>query len=200
MPTPLVSDNFYHVYNVTVGNEKAFLEKRNYHFFLDKLKKYISPICDVYAYCLIPNHYHLLIKIKTEKEINNYKNELIESQKIKGKFETESEFIVQQFSRMNNSYTKAFNITYNRKGKLFLQSFKRKEVDGNDYFTKLIHYIHSNPVHHKLVNKIDDWEFSSYNSLVSDKYSLLCRNEVFDWFGSKEKFILFHENTHINLH
>ncbi len=140
------------------------------------------------------------MKIKTQQEIELYKTQLSEQNKILGNFETIESFIVKQFSNMNNSYTKAFNKTYERKGKLFLQSFKRKEVDSDEYFTKLIHYIHSNPVHHQLTKLIKDWKHSSYNALVSNSVTLLQREAVFDWFGGKEKFILFHQETQINIH
>lgn len=196
----LQPDTYYHIYNRAVGKEKGFIEEKNYSFFLGKLKQYITPIANVYAYCLLPNHYHLFVKIKTQQEIELYKIQLREQNKILGNFERIESFIVKQFSNMNNSYTKAFNKTYERKGKLFLQSFKRKEVDSDEYFTKLIHYIHSNPVHHQLTKLIKDWKHSSYNALVSNSVTLLQREAVFDWFGGKEKFILFHQETQISIH
>ncbi len=191
---------YYHIYNRAVGKEKGFIEEKNYYFFLSKLKQYITPIADVYAYCLMPNHYHLFVKIKTKQAIELYKLQLSEHNKVLGNFETIEAFIVKQFSNMNNSYTKSFNIAYNRKGKLFLQSFKRKEVDSNEYFTKLIHYIHCNPVHHQLTKQIKDWKHSSYNTLLSTSATLLQRDTVLNWFGGREKFIIFHETTHINFH
>jgi REP element-mobilizing transposase RayT len=198
--TTLQPNTYYHIYNRAVGKEKGFVEEKNYPFFLGKLKQYITPIAKVYAYCLLPNHYHLFVKIKTEEEIDTYKTQLNELNKILGNFETSESFIVKQFSNMNNSYTKSFNKTYDRKGKLFLQSFKRKEVDSDEYYTKLIHYIHSNPVHHQLVKQIKDWKHSSYNALLSTSATLLQRDEVLNWFRGRDKFIIFHQETHISIH
>lgn len=59
------TEKFYHIYNHANGNENLFIEEENYHFFLQQWDKYISPIADTYAYCLIPNHIHFLIRIKT---------------------------------------------------------------------------------------------------------------------------------------
>ena len=196
----LQPDTYYHIYNRAVGKEKGFVEEKNYFFFLRKLKQYITPIANVYAYCLLPNHYHLFVKIKTQQAIELYKLQLSEHNKVLGNFETIESFIVKQFSNMNNSYTKSFNKTYDRKGKLFLQSFKRKEVDSDEYFTKLIHYIHNNPVHHQLTKFIKDWKHSSYNTFLSTNTTLLKREEVLNFFGGKEKFIIFHETTQINIH
>ncbi len=140
------------------------------------------------------------MKIKTQQAIELYKLQLSEHNKVLGNFETIESFIVKQFSNMNNSYTKSFNKIYDRKGKLFLQSFKRKEVDSDEYFTKLIHYIHSNPVHHQFTKFIKDWKHSSYNTFLSTSATLLKREEVLNWFGGKEKFIIFHETTQINIH
>ena len=62
--TPLQADYSYHIYNHAVGNELLFKTEENYSFFLNRLKKYLSPYVDIYAFCLIPNHFHLIIRIK----------------------------------------------------------------------------------------------------------------------------------------
>jgi putative transposase len=64
MTNPFLTETYYHVYNRAIGNEKAFLEEKNYHFFLQKIKDYLLSIANVYSYCLLPNHYHLLLYIK----------------------------------------------------------------------------------------------------------------------------------------
>ena len=67
--TPLEENGFYHVYNHAVGNEQLFMNNENYLYFLKLLKKYLSTFVDVYAYCLMPNHFHFIIKIKSKEEI-----------------------------------------------------------------------------------------------------------------------------------
>jgi putative transposase len=69
MNIPLEEDRYYHIYNRANGSEKIFVEKDNYRFFMDKYRQHISPIADTYCYCLMPNHFHFLIKIKTEAEV-----------------------------------------------------------------------------------------------------------------------------------
>ncbi len=61
--------HFYHLYNHANGNEDLFREEKNYYFFLEKAGKYLSPYMNIYAYCLMPNHFHLLISVKEEKQL-----------------------------------------------------------------------------------------------------------------------------------
>ncbi len=67
--TPLESNNFYHVFNHAVGSEKLFCSARNYQFFLEKFKMYLSDYIDLFTYCLLPNHFHLLFQVKPENNI-----------------------------------------------------------------------------------------------------------------------------------
>ena len=103
-------------------------------------------------------------------------------------------FIMQQLSNFLNSYAKAFNKQHNRRGALFLDFTRRKEIKDEFYFSRLINYIHQNPVHHGFCKSATDWEYSSYNSIISvNKNSKLERNAVFDWFGGIEEFISLHQ-------
>lgn len=61
--------NFYHLYNHVNGNENLFVEERNYHFFLQLVTKHILPTSKIFAYTLMPNHFHLLVQLKTEDEL-----------------------------------------------------------------------------------------------------------------------------------
>ena len=128
------ADTFYHIYNHANGNENLFRNDENYSFFLQKWAKYIEPIADTYAYCLMPNHFHVLVKIKTEEELLWGKNL--------------SGLLSKQFSNLFNSYAKAYNKMYERKGSLFNRPFKSKLVSDDNYLTTLIYYIHHNPIHH----------------------------------------------------
>lgn len=131
-----------------------------------------------------------LIKIKDEEDIEDF-------QKRYKPTESEKELdyhkiVMNQFKRMLNGYAQAYNKQYDRKGALFVDYIKRKEINNEYYFSKLIHYIHNNPVHHNFCKSIDEWKFSSYHSVISNKPSLIERKEVLDWFGDTEYFIKFH--------
>ena len=65
----LIFEKCYHIYNYANGNENLFREQKNYEYFLEKYKQHINPIAETIAWCLMPNHFHLLVKIKTEEEI-----------------------------------------------------------------------------------------------------------------------------------
>ncbi|MFM9944439.1 MAG: transposase, partial [Bacteroidia bacterium] len=101
--------------------------------------------------------------------------------------------ISKQFANLFSSYTQSYNKVFNREGSLYNPNFKHKKVDNDAYFTKLVHYIHANPVDHGFVSSIEDWPYSSYNSFLSDKKTLLKREDVLDWFYGKEDFIKYHQ-------
>lgn len=71
----LIPEYYYHVYNRANGNELLFLNDENYRFFLQKYFEYISPIANTFCYCLMPNHFHFLIQIKAEDELELFFNQ-----------------------------------------------------------------------------------------------------------------------------
>ena len=102
-------------------------------------------------------------------------------------------FIMQQFSNWQNSYAKAFNKVYDRKGSLFMDYMRRVQVDKDLQLGNSVFYIHKNPVHHGFVDKIDKWPWSSYTEYVKNKFSIVDNKEVLEWFGTIENFIQFHQ-------
>ncbi|MBL0342861.1 MAG: hypothetical protein IPP71_19440 [Bacteroidetes bacterium] len=77
-PRDLLKPNkLYHIFNHANGKDKLFKEERNYPFFMKKIEKWILPCCDIHAYCLIPNHFHFAMKIKSEKELSTIFEEKI---------------------------------------------------------------------------------------------------------------------------
>ncbi|MBI9065792.1 MAG: transposase [Salinivirgaceae bacterium] len=165
--------------------KSCFQLKKNYCYFLSLFGKYLSKLVDVYAYCLMPNHFHLIIKVKSRNEILDFSNENsdIDVPKI----------ISKQFSHFFNSYAQAYNKQQNRKGSLFNNRYKRIEIISDEYLIKLIHYIHFNPVEANLCKKISDWRYSSYNSVLSEKETLLARDEVIKMFSDVNNFIYCHQ-------
>lgn len=183
---PINFGNYYHIYNR--GNNKAdiFFENENYYYFLRLYAKYIEPIAQTFAWCLLKNHFHFLIRIKEKEEINPL--DLTYSTLDKPKNIEPS----RQFSHLFNAYTQAINKRYKRTGSLFENRFERKLVTNEKYFQKLIFYIHNNPVHHNFVSQIEHYLWSSYGTIVSDKPTKLQRLDVLDLFGGKENFIFYH--------
>lgn len=66
---PIEHDKFYHIYNCGINGENLFRKKANYIYFLQQYDKYIEPVAETFAWCLMPNHIHFLVRIKDEDEI-----------------------------------------------------------------------------------------------------------------------------------
>jgi REP element-mobilizing transposase RayT len=202
----LKPDSFYHLYNDSMGNDKLFFNEDNYLYFLTKFSEYISPVGYTYAYCLIPNHFHFLIQLKSEADIFDYlitSNKIPESDISLNEFKKLSEgdngidyfnlHITKLFGSFFNGYSQALNKQQNRKGNLFIKGFRRKIITTEDYLKDLVMYIHTNPVHHQQVAKIVDWRYSSYSAMLSEKPTKLKRESVLELFDGKENFIASHQ-------
>jgi REP element-mobilizing transposase RayT len=143
----------------------------------------------------MPNHLHLMVRVRKEEMVLEYMRIKKEDPNLQG-FENLGGFsncISQQFSNLFNAYTKAYNKKYDRKGSLFIPNFERKIVDSRQYFTRLIAYIHNNPVHHDFVNEPNDWTFSSWHAYLLDKSTRVNKTEGLAWFGGRESFIELHQ-------
>jgi len=168
----LTSDQYYHVYNRGNNYENLFKENRNYIFFLDLMKRHLLEVTEILCYCLLKNHFHLLIKTKENC--------------------TDSE-ISQKFSNFFNSYSKAINRAHKRNGSLFKDRFSRKKIESEDYLKELIIYIHLNPTHHGFTDEFSTYPHSSFKSLISTKKTLLAREFVLELFDSNENFQYSHK-------
>ena len=191
-------NSIYHIYNRTNNKELLFLNDDNRIFFLKRYKEFLSPVTDTYCWCLQSNHFHLLIKVKSDRNIRSFlknkpDNELTITEKhfIAGK-KVINELLVHTFKRFFQSYALAFNKMHNRNGNLFYKPFKRIAIENDTQFTMAMVYIHSNAVKHGLVKDFADYLWSSWHSILSDKPTLLAREEVIDWFGSLELCIKAH--------
>lgn len=186
----LESGKMYHLYNRGNNRENLFYKKENYYYFLRQFDKYLSEYLDVYAYCLLPNHFHFLIKIKEEDEILQH----LVSLKDLPSVETEDipNIISNKFRLLFMSYAKAINKQENRVGSLFQKNFKIKEINSDRYFLSLVFYIHSNPQRHGLIDNYKEWDFSSYHAIISEKNSKLKKENVIEWFGNLQAYKIFH--------
>ena len=189
----LIPDATYHIYNRANGNDKLFLSDDNYRYFLEKYIEYVSPIADTFCYCLMPNHFHFLIRIKSEYELLGFFKS--KEKVVYGIKNSENEPTINlekllsgQFSNFFNGYAKAFNKKHNRLGSLFMHTYKRKKIDNTNYLNKLVLYIHFNPLEARLCKAFRDWPYSSYNSIISSKETFINRLEVLEWFEDIENF------------
>lgn len=155
-------DHYYHLYNRGVNRQPIFFQPENWIFFLHRLRHYCRPdLIDIISYCLMPTHYHLLVRLKTDQL---------------------SRPIMQPLSV---SYTKAINRQQNRVGPLFQGPFRARLVERDAYLTHLSRYIHLNPVAAGLVARPQDWAYSSYRDIIGERSGTLPRAAaVLDQFPS----------------
>ena len=183
---PLEPGKCYHIYNRGNNGENIFIEDRNYTYFMNLYARYIDPIANTYAYCLLRNHFHFGVRIKgdlgDQENLGDFQN--LRGLKNPG----------QQFSNFFNAYSKGINHAYGRTGSLFENRYRRKEVTTDGYFQRLIHYIHWNPQKHGFVADFRDYACSSYHLFLTDKPTFVKRVEVLDWYGGCDGFIRQHQD------
>lgn len=192
-PIPLEKGKYYHIYNRGNNGIDVFFDTDSYYHFLKLYDKYISPIADTYAWCLLKNHFHFLVYIRLDNEIEFEKLEYstVEKPKI---LEPSK-----QFGHLFNAYTQAINKKFNRTGALFENPFERKQITSDKYLNNIIYYIHNNPVQHGFVKQMGLYPWSSYDSILSNKPTKLKRSEVIDLYGSIEEFQNYHQiNQNLN--
>ncbi|MEM8525338.1 MAG: hypothetical protein AAGG68_11920 [Bacteroidota bacterium] len=194
----------YHIYNHSVSDKSLFQEESDYEFFLEKVELYLLPYLDVYAYCLMPNHFHLLAKIRRyNQEIVNLLQK--ENTKAARKFlevgnTHYNNFLEDQMRRLFSSHALKYKGKYGNDGALFQQRFKRVKILSETIILNKIAYVHHNPIHHNFAAVYEDWKYSSYNAFLSEKTSKIARMEILNWLGDgdvrlgKQIFKEFHES------
>jgi REP element-mobilizing transposase RayT len=192
--TKFEEGNFYHIYNRTVDRKPMFKNEGNYEFFLRKYDHYLSPVLDTYAYCLLGNHFHLLVRVKDGIQELSTLGELTTLSNTPEK--NTHDIVSLQFRKFFQSYAMAFNKQRERIGTLFQTPFKRAWVDDDHYFTQLVYYIHANPQLHGLINDFREWKWSSYGRILMDRPSKLKKQEVIEWFGEIMEYKKFHSKKH----
>lgn len=146
---------YYHIYNRGNNKQDIFLDDSDYIFYLQRLrqakeKQKASIIC----YCLMPNHIHLLVKQNSEIPIYRL------------------------ISSIHTSYSMYFNRKYGKVGHLFQGRFKQNGVDKDKYLLQLSSYIHLNPLMNGLVNKLKDYQWSSYPDYIGTRDGTLCQKKT----------------------
>jgi len=171
------AEHIYHVYNR--GNNKApiFFTTKNYVYFLRKIRNEWLEYCDIYCYCLMPNHFHFMLHPKEEgcktivlKEKNTHLQNLSKA-----------------IGKTLSSYTQAINIQNNTTGNLFQKKTKAKclteelQIEPgytmNDYLLNCFLYIHNNPLEANLTNELKNWPYSSWPDYYGYRNGNLCNKE-----------------------
>lgn len=199
--------NFYNIFSPENGKELFFYTDENYFFFLKKFSETVLPFADLYGYCLLPNHFQLLIKIKDEKSVfeylkmnGNFPDETVTLESIKAlslgegmaNLDIFGMHISRLFSNFFNAYSKSINEQQKKRGNLFAKGFKIKLLESSSDLMQCLINMHNSPLQNKLVTKIEDWKFSSFEALSSDKATKLKRDEAMSWFENKEHFLTCH--------
>lgn len=155
---------YYHVYNRGINKNSIFRREDDYcrfEFTLANLSEKTS-ICRIHAYCLMTNHFHLLMEQKTEVPISLF------------------------VARLQNSFAKYFNLKYSRIGALFGGRFKALRINSDEQLLQLSKYIHRNPIVAGLTRKLGDYPWSSYSSYISQiSKPFVCTNNILAYFSER---------------
>jgi putative transposase len=171
MKTPLLEPGkYYHVYNRAKNGDPLFGDEEAYRFFLKLYQAHICPIAETYAYCLLSDHLHFLIRIREDAGGSLYK----------------------PFALLFNSYSKGYNKLHEKEGKVFKFKFKRKEIRKTEYFLEMIRYVNQNPWKHGAAEHPANYRFSSFRATMTASPTLIAKQEVQGYFGT-------HENLASNL-
>ena len=158
-------EQLYHIFNRGNDKQKIFFTRDNYYYFLEKVKQGLLTHCEILAYCLMPNHFHLLVS--TKLKLNNKK-------------------FISSIAHLLSSYARGIQIQENITGSLFQKKTRAKcltlstdgSMDPDEYYPLIcFNYIHQNPFKAGLVKKMspltgdhpkgwEEWEFSSFNDYL----------------------------------
>ena len=148
----------YHIYNRGNNRQRIFFSPENYLYFLAKLRKYLVPQARILAWCLMPNHFHLLVQVREEASPVT---------------------CGAAFRTLLSSYTRAIQRQESRTGSLFQQQTQaRNVVDGDTSYAGICFcYIHQNPLRAGLVNDLANWVWSSFVDYAGLRSGSLCDKE-----------------------
>ncbi len=140
------SGAYYHIYNRGAARQSIFRAATNYLFVLRRMKQIAAAQqISIIAYCLMPNHYHWLVRQDGDAPAGLLPQHVF------------------------NSYTKAYNKLYKRSGTLFEARYKAKHVDSDAYLLHLCRYIHANPVKDSIVADVAEWPYSNYHEWLEQR-------------------------------
>jgi putative transposase len=175
----LKAGEYYHIINKGNNGDNLFYHPKNYYYFLQKYAELLCEYVETCCYCLLPNHFHLLVRVRSDNYHINIRDD--------------GQVVSNQFRKFFLGYAQAINKQEGRTGSLFQKNFKRLLVDNDDYRRYLVLYIHFNPRKHGIDLDFKSYSYSSYQSLLCNRPTKLKRDEVIAWFGSDKKFVAAHD-------
>ncbi len=217
---PFLPDQYYHFYNRGNNRQVVFMERENYVYFLKGIKRYLHGRVEVIAYCLMPTHYHLLVKVLANEQTSVGEQTSEVFIPIRGRATSEvlrpevskqvplakqtsevfktsevlgtSEVLSNAMMRLGVSYTKAINKRFERTGALFQGQFQAKPVTTYKHLLTLCAYIHANPVKDGLAAAPEMWDFSNYLEWLGLRDGTLVNREfISENFGTGEEYKKF---------
>ncbi len=188
--TRFENDGIYHIYNRSVDRKPMFTSDENYRYFIRQFDKYMSDYIKIYAYNLLGNHFHFMIKVNDLTDLTTFKKSA--NLKLPNKQKTTHDIVSHQFKKLFQSYAMAFNKEQNRIGTLFQTPFKRVRVEDGNYLRELACYINTNAQKHNLVKDFRDWKWSSYHNTISNKDTKLLKGELISYFDEIDNFKYCH--------
>ena len=162
---------FYHICDRAVGNELLFRRPEDYSDWMQRVEKFLLPFVELHAYCLMNNHYHLLIRA-------------LET--------TDHKLFSKQMAKLQSTYAKEYNRNYDRKGGLFMRPFARREILNEAQLAWVFWYIHRNPLHHGISLNWETWPYSSYPFYLNKEPTLLTTQFCTELFGGTDQLKAFH--------
>lgn len=172
-----IEGELYHVYNRGNNKRQIFFNEENYIFFLKKIRKWIAPNCDILCWCLMPNHFHLLLRANGSSiiELPSYGGKPIQH-------------LALNIGRTLSSYSSAINKQEGTSGSLFQQKTKAKllseikkqttSITLEQYTINSMHYIHQNPLRAGFVKRLEDWKYSSFRDYAGLRNGTLCKKDT----------------------
>lgn len=203
----LMEGQFYHIYNRGNNGCALFVEPECFRHFLDLYEIYIQPVAESFAWVLMGNHFHFLVRIKKNivykygleniagsDDENLKKWQTIEASSEKAPANKVKPVPWRHFGHLFNAYSRYHQIRFGRTGNLFERPFKRKLIHDEHHFRQVLLYIHQNPVHHGLCQHPLEYPWSSYLNFISENQSLLQREATKRLFGNNENYEKAHRN------
>lgn len=191
-------NEIYHVYNRGNNKQPIFFQKRNYLFFLKKIRTEWGKYCDILSYCLMPNHFHFML-VPNEDACKS----IIMAEK-----NIPMQNLSKQIGITLSSYTKAINNQNATSGNLFQKKTKAKclkedpilkdNLNTIDYVTTCFLYIHQNPLKAGLVNNLKDWPYSSWPDYAGLRNGSLCNQEKIFQLTGLSKYDCITQNVLLN--